>query len=92
VPIILSMLAVVAIATVAVLKGKIVMDVAGVLFPVVGLIGAVRLAKPDSFSAKRRYEPGSRKLARATKRYERHTRRYQRFQDRVAGAPEAPPC
>ena len=91
VPIVLSMLAVVAIATVAVLKGKIVMGVAGVLFPVVGLIGAVRLAKPGSFWAQRRYKPDSRKLARATRRYERHTRRYQRFQDRVAGAPEVPP-
>jgi hypothetical protein len=90
-PIILSMLVVLAIATVAVLKGKIVMGVAGVLLPVVGLIGAIRLAKPASFWAKRRYEPGSRKLARATKRYERHTRRYQRFQDQVAGAPESPP-
>jgi hypothetical protein len=91
-PIILSMLVVLAIATVAVLKGKIVMGVAGVLLPVVGLIGAIRLAKPGSFWARRRYEPGSRKLARATKRYERHTRRYQRFQDRVAGAPEGPPA
>jgi hypothetical protein len=91
IPIIASMLVVLAIATVAVLKGKIVMGVAGVLFPLVGLIGAIRLAKPGSFWAKRRYEPGSGKLARATARYERHTRRYQRFQDRVAGAPEGPP-
>jgi hypothetical protein len=91
IPIIASMLVVLAIATVAVLKGKIVMGVAGVLFPLVGLIGAIRLAKPGSFWAKRRYEPGSRKLNRATRRYERHTRRYQRFQDRVAGAPEGPP-
>jgi len=91
IPIILSMLVVLAIATVAVLKGKIVMGVAGVLFPLVGVIGAVRLAKPGSFWAKRRYEPGSRKLIRATGRYERHTRRYQRFQDQVAGAPEGPP-
>jgi hypothetical protein len=91
VPIVLSMLVVVAIATVAVLKGKLVMGVAGVLFPVVGLIGAIRLAKPGSRWAERRYRPGSRKLIRATERYERHTRRYQRFQDRVAGAPESPP-
>jgi hypothetical protein len=91
IPIIASMLVVLAIATVAVLKGKIVMGVAGVLFPLVGVIGAVRLAKPGSFWAKRRYEPGSRKPTRATGRYERHTRRYQRFQDRVAGAPEGPP-
>ena len=86
-PIALYTLAAVAVASVAVLKGKIVMGVAGVLLPPVGLIGAVRLAKPGSFWARRRYAPGSRKLARAIARDERHTRRYQRFQDRVAGAP-----
>jgi hypothetical protein len=90
-PIVLTMLIVLALSAVAILKGKIVMGVAGVLFPIVGLIGAIRLAKPGSVWAKRRYERGSRKLARATKRYARHTRRYQRFQDRVAGAPEVPP-
>jgi hypothetical protein len=89
--IVLTMLVVLALSAVAILKGKIVMGVAGVLFPIVGLIGAIRLAKPGSIWAKRRYERGSRKLARATKRYARHTRRYQRFQDRVAGAPEGPP-
>jgi hypothetical protein len=87
-PIVLTMVVVLALSAVAILKGKIVLGVAGVLFPVVGLIGAIRLAKPGSFWAKRRYEPGGRKLARATARYQRHTRRYQRFQDRVAGAPE----
>jgi hypothetical protein len=90
-PIIITMLIVLSIAAVAILKGKIVMGVAGVLFPLVGVIGAIRLAKPGSFWAERRYKPGSRKLARAERRYERHTRRYQRFQDRVAGAPERPP-
>jgi hypothetical protein len=87
-PILLTMVVVLALSAVAILKGKIVLGVAGVLFPVVGLIGAIRLAKPGSFWANRRYEPGSRKLARAARRYERHTQRYQRFQDRVAGAPE----
>jgi hypothetical protein len=92
IPIILSVLGVLLLSALAILKGKIVMGVAGVLFPLVGLIGAIRLAKPDSFWAQRRYEPGSRKLARAERRYERHTRRYQRFQDSVAGAPEGPPA
>jgi hypothetical protein len=90
IPIILSVLVVLAISAVAILKGKIVMGVAGVLFPIVGLIGAIRLAKPDSPWGQRRYEPGSRKLARAERRYERHTRRYRGFQDRVAGTPEGP--
>jgi hypothetical protein len=87
-PIVVTTVIVLALSAVAILKGKIFMGVAGVLFPIVGLIGAIRLAKPDSFWARRRYKPDSRKLARATGRYERHTRRYQSFQDRIAGAPE----
>jgi hypothetical protein len=90
-PIVVTMLVVLALSAVAILKGKIVMGVVGVLFPIVGLIGAIRLAKPGSFWAERRYKPGGRKLDRATARYARHTRRYQRFQDQVAGAPEGPP-
>jgi hypothetical protein len=75
------------IAIVAVLKGKYVLGVAGMLVPPVALVGAIRLAKPGSPWAQRRYAPGSSKLARATRRYERHTRRYQRLQDSLAGAP-----
>jgi hypothetical protein len=75
------------IAFVAVLKGKYVLAVTGMLVPFVALVGAIRLAKPDSPWARRRYRPGSAKLARAEHRYERHTRRYQRFQDSLAGAP-----
>jgi hypothetical protein len=77
------------IAIVAVMKGKYLLGVVGMLVPIVGLVGAVRLAKPGSPWARRRYAPGSTKLARATSRAERHERRYQRFQDRVAGAPAA---
>ena len=85
---ILATIAVVlAIALVAVLKGKYVLAVTGMLVPLVALVGAIRLAKPDSPWARRRYRPGSAKLARAQHRYERHTRRYQRFQDSLAGAP-----
>jgi hypothetical protein len=76
-----------AVAAVAILKGKVVMGVAGMLLLPVGLIGAIRLAKPGSPWANRRYQPGSKKLAKAEKRYGRHTARYQRFQDRIAGAP-----
>jgi len=76
-----------AISTVAVLKGKVVLGVAGMLLMPLSLIGAIRLAKPDSPWGRRRYLPGSAKLARATARAERHALRYRRFQDRVAGAP-----
>jgi hypothetical protein len=86
--IVISVLVTLAVSIIAVMKGKVVMGVAGMLVPIVGLVGAIRLAKPGSPWARRRYPPGSRKLARADERYERHTRRYQRFQDRLAGAPE----
>jgi hypothetical protein len=77
-----------AISTIAVLKGKVMLGVGGMLVLPLAVIGAIRLAKPDSPWSRRRYQPGSAKLARATARAERHARRYRRFQDRVAGAPE----
>jgi hypothetical protein len=86
--IVASVLAALALATMAVLKGKLFMGVATMLFPFVGLVAALRLAKPDSFWARRRYPEGSRKLARARARLERHQRRYRAFQDRIAGAPD----
>ena len=88
--IVLSVLAALAIATVAVLKGRVLLGVAGMLVPLVGIVAAVRLAKPDSPWARKRYPPGSDKLARATRRYARRERRYRRFQDLVAGAPTTP--
>jgi hypothetical protein len=86
--IVASVLAALALATVAVLKGKLFMGIATMLVPFVGLVAALRLAKPDSFWARRRYPEGSRKLARARGRLERHQRRYRAFQDRIAGAPD----
>jgi hypothetical protein len=89
--IVLSVLVALAFSAVSVLKGKVFMGVAGMLVLPVGVIGAIRLAKPDSPWARRRYEPGSTKLALAAARYARHTERYQRFQDLVAGAPSTGP-
>ena len=88
VAIVVSMLVVLALSAVAVLKGKVVLGVAGILLPLLSLVGAIRLATPGSPWARRRYAAGGRKLARATERHERHARRYRRFQDRVAGAPD----
>jgi hypothetical protein len=82
-----SVLLSLAVATVAVLKGKMFLGVAGMLFLPAGLVGAIRLAKPDSPWARRRYPEDSPKRLESERRFERHTRRYQRFQDRVAGAP-----
>jgi hypothetical protein len=86
--IVASVLAALALAAVAVAKGKLFMAVTSMLFPLVGLVAAVRLAKPGSPWARRRYPEGSRKLERARRRLERHQRRYRAFQDRIAGAPD----
>ena len=90
IPILLSVLAALALSGIAIFKGKVVSGVTGMLVPLVSLVAAVRLANPGSPWARRRCAAGSRKLARATARYGRHTRRYQRFQDRLAGAPTTP--
>jgi hypothetical protein len=87
--IVLSVLIALAVSAVAVLKGKIFLGVAGMLFLPAGLVGAIRLAKPGSWWARRRYAEESRKMIESRRRYERHVRRYQRFQDRVAGAPSS---
>jgi hypothetical protein len=85
--IIIGVLAALAVSAIAVLKGKIFLGVAGMLFPLLAVIAAIRLAKPDSLWARRRYPEGSKKRIKSERRYARHTRRYQRFQDTVAGAP-----
>ena len=86
--IVASVLGAFALAAVAVAKGKLFMGIATMLVPVIGVVAAIRLAKPDSLWARRRYREGSSKLERAQARLERHQRRYRAFQDRVAGAPE----
>ena len=79
--------AVLVISTIAALKGKYTSAVVGVLVALVGLVAAIRLAKPGSPWARRRYAEGSGKLARATARSERSRKRYRRWQDRIGGAP-----
>ena len=93
VTIVVSTLLAFAIAVVNVAKGKYVFAVISMLVPVIGLVTAIRLARPQSPWGRRFYAPGSRRLKRATARYDRHARRYRRFQDRIAGAPTltAPP-
>jgi len=85
--ILLTVLINLTISGIAIFKGKVVMGVVGVLVPIVGLIGSIRIAKPNSPWARRFYKEGSRKLAKSQARAARHTRRYQRFQNQVAGAP-----
>jgi hypothetical protein len=53
-------------------------------------VAAIRLARPGSWWAGRRYASGSDKLAKATARKARHDRRVRRFQDLIGGAPSLP--
>jgi hypothetical protein len=76
------------------LKGKLKLALAGVVFPLLAIVGAFRLAKPSSWWARRFYKPGGRKYrrtaAREAKRRERWEARQTRFYDMLGGAPSRP--
>jgi hypothetical protein len=76
-----------AFCAVVALKGKLSAAVIGMFIPPVAWVSAIRLARPGSWWAKRRYAPGSGKLVKAEARKTRHDRRVRRFQDLVGGAP-----
>jgi lysyl-tRNA synthetase, class II len=79
-----------AIMVVGLAKGKITLAIIGLLIPVpIGLIAAIRLAKPDSRWARWRYQNKPRKLAKARARNERWEGRRVRFQNAIAGAPDS---
>jgi lysyl-tRNA synthetase class 2 len=79
-----------AICGVVALKGKYSSAVIGVLIAPVAWVAAIRLARPGSWWAKHRYEPGSGKLVKAEARKTRHDQRVRRFQDLIGGAPSLP--
>ncbi|MGI8804382.1 MAG: hypothetical protein ACR2IN_01550 [Thermoleophilaceae bacterium] len=76
-----------AVCVFAVLKGKLTAGLIGMFIPVVGYAAAIRLAKPSSPWARRRYPADSKKLAAAEARDARHERRYRRWQDLIGGRP-----
>jgi len=67
----------VAVTLVVVSKGKLLTAVLGAFIPFVGLIGAIRIAKPTSRWARRRYPDGSAKRRKAVER----GRRFEALQD-----------
>jgi hypothetical protein len=77
---------------VSVMKGKYKLALFGAFIPVFAVVAALRLARPESRWAKRRYGPE--KLARAEARTARYDRRYgpatQWVSDFVAGRPSEP--
>jgi hypothetical protein len=72
------------------LKGKFSAAVVGMFIPPVAWVAAIRLARPGSWWAKRRYKAGSGKLVKAQARKTRHDRRVRRLQDLIGGAPSLP--
>jgi hypothetical protein len=80
----------VAYLTVCALKGKVWMTVAGLVIPFVGLVGAVRLAKPGSPWARRFYKDDGRRLEKAKARWARLEARRHKAINAIAGAPSKP--
>lgn len=82
----------VVVAVLTFLKGKLVLGMVSVFVPFVGIVGAVRLAKPRSLWAKHVYrERSPEKLERARVRFDASRSRYrivhERIDDLIGGAP-----
>jgi lysyl-tRNA synthetase class 2 len=71
----------------AVLKGKLLSALVGVFIPLVAIVASIRLARPGSRWAERRYASGGRKAAEAAAREARAVRRRDRLMNAVAGTP-----
>jgi len=83
-----------AFALVTLLKGKIWTGLFGMFIPLLGFVGAIRLARPGAPWARWRYAESSRKMARAQRRERRLRAPLERLkvrvQDLVAGRPDDP--
>jgi hypothetical protein len=76
------------LSLICLLKGKITTGIIGTVIGIVALVGALRLAKPGSWWATRRYATRPRRAARAARRYgPRYQQRWNRLRDLVGGAP-----
>jgi lysyl-tRNA synthetase class 2 len=71
------------IIVLAALKGKVYFAVFGVFIPLLALIGAVRLAEPDSIWARRFYGAEGKKIQRSRQRYERYEKKWRSRKERV---------
>jgi hypothetical protein len=75
-----------AFAVLAAVKGKVLMAIIGLVVPIVAVVGAIRLAKPHSPWARRRYRPGSSRDIRSRARYPEGRRtRWDAFADAIGG-------
>ena len=80
------MLATIVPAIICLLKGKIPTAALAVVYQPIGMIGAFRLGKPESFWARHFYGPDSRRRARALQRFGAdYQARLDRLRDLVGG-------
>ncbi len=78
-------------SSVAFLKSKWTLGVLGLVFPLVGPVAAIRLAKPESVWARRFYVDRPEKMAAAECRNVNDDARLNRLRNFLAGAPTVPP-
>ena len=77
-----------AVAGVCIIKGKLTTGLIGIVVPIVAFIGALRLAKPSSVWARRRYSDA--KLHRAQHRFgPAYQMRHDRLRDLLGGRPDS---
>ncbi|WP_420120267.1 hypothetical protein [Nakamurella sp.] len=79
------------VAGVCFLKGKLATGLIGIVVPIVATVGAIRLAKPTSVWARRRYRgsQAAAKLARSHRRFDaNYQRRRDRLRDALGGTPD----
>ncbi len=90
---VVSLLIAGAFSLTCVLKGKLVTALIGLFLGPVAIVGAIRLAKPGSWWARRRYASRPGRLAVAERRFgTRYQARWNRLRDLVGGAPTAGPA
>jgi hypothetical protein len=80
----------IALAALAIFKGKPLLGLIGIFVPFVSLLGAIRLASPTSPWARRRYGDESKKLARSHARFARVRKRRTWLSDAIGGTPSSP--
>jgi hypothetical protein len=79
----------IALAALAILKGKPLLGLIGVFFPPASLVGGIRLAAPGSPWARRRYPPDGAKMDRSRARFARVQKRRRWLSDAIGGTPSA---
>jgi hypothetical protein len=78
------------LAALTILKGKRLLGMVGVFFPLASVVGLVRLASPQSMWAKRFYDPNGRRMARSRSRWKRIGERRRWLSNTIAGSPSLP--